>query len=67
MSAPAKKGDRIRLDHMADDPDPIPVGTTGTIEDVVPFGSGTFQLWVKWDVPRSLALVVPPDRFTIIE
>lgn len=61
-------GDRIRLDHMGADPDPIPAGTTGTVRRVRPdlYGGGE-QISVRWDNGRSLLLVTPPDRFTIID
>jgi len=61
-------GKRIRLLEMgADDPCPIPAGTTGTVQRVSnPFPDQT-QIGVKWDIPRSLSLVVPPDRFEVID
>ncbi|MBC8426429.1 DUF4314 domain-containing protein [bacterium] len=60
-----RKGDRIRLIHMPDDPDPIPAGSTGTIESVTEGPLG--QVWVRWDSGRSLALVPGVDRFEVIE
>jgi len=60
-----RKGDRIRLLHMPDDPDPIPAGSTGTIESVTEGPLG--QIWVRWDNGRSLALVPGVDRFEVIE
>lgn len=70
-SAPVKKGDRIKLISMPEDPDPIPPGTTGTVEDVVDlcdFGPGRpqWQVHVKWDAKRSLSLIIPPDRVSVI-
>ncbi len=62
---PIRKGDRIRLLHMPDDPDPIPAGSTGTIESVTEGPLG--QIWVRWDNGRSLALVPGVDRFEVIE
>lgn len=62
-------GDRIRLVSMADDPDPIPVGQTGTVKEVYPQGSGKdawVQIDVDWDNGRSLMLVSPPDLFEIL-
>lgn len=63
-------GNRIRLDAMPDDPDPVPVGSTGTVEDCyhVDLGPGQ-KFWhviVKWDSGRSLMLSIPPDRVTRI-
>ena len=60
-----RTGDRIRLLHMPDDPDPIPAGSTGTIESVTEGPLG--QVWVSWDNGRALALVPGVDRFEIIE
>ena len=62
---PIRKGDRIRLLHMPDDPDPIPAGSTGTIESVTEDPLG--QIWVRWDSGRSLALVPGVDHFEVIE
>jgi len=50
---------------MPDDPDPIPVDSTGTIESVT--GGPLGQVWVRWDSGRSLALVPGVDRFEVIE
>ena len=55
----------MRLIHMPDDPDPIPAGSTGTIESVTEGPLG--QVWVRWDSGRSLALVPGVDRFEVIE
>jgi hypothetical protein len=61
-----RKGARIRLLSMPDDPDPIPVGSTGTIESVTECPLG--QVRVKWDDSgRSLALIPGVDRFEVIE
>jgi hypothetical protein len=65
MDEPIRKGDRIRLIQMGDDPDPIPAGSTGTIESVTDGPLG--QVWVRWDNGRSLALVPGVDRFEVIE
>ena len=60
----ARCGDRIRLIAMPDDPDPIPVGSTGTILSVT---EGRFaQIEVEWDSGRSLALVPGVDRYEIL-
>ena len=64
MNTP-QPGDRIRLLAMTDDPDPIPLGTIGTVISVRQLGSWS-QVDVKWDNGRTLMLVVPPDQFEVI-
>lgn len=59
-------GKRIRLLSMPYDPDPLPVGSTGTVMFTAPF-AGHLSLTVDWDNKRSLSLIVPPDRFEVIE
>lgn len=59
-----KHGDRVRLVKMDDDPDPIPVGTEGTVTfcNPVQMGRDSFtQVSVNWDNGRSLMVVCPPD------
>jgi hypothetical protein len=60
MQTKLKAGDRVRLVSMTDDPDPIPVGTTGTVAGVYP-QRGWTQVDVDWDTGRSLMLSIPPD------
>ena len=61
-----RAGDRIRLLSMPDDPDPIPVGSTGTIVSVTEGPLG--QVQVKWDDSnRTLCLIPGVDRFEVIE
>jgi hypothetical protein len=60
-----QKGDRIRLLHMPDDPDPIPAGSIGTVTRVTSGPLG--QVSVDWDSGRSLSLVPGVDRFEVIE
>jgi len=61
------KGDRIRLtSSMADDPDPVPIGTEGTVisaREITGLGPPYVQVGVSWDNGRSLGLVCPPDSF----
>ncbi len=59
-------GDRIRLVNMVDDPDPIPVGTIGTVTEIH-IHSGWTQIEVSWESGRTLMLVSPPDEFEIID
>lgn len=68
-------GDRIELLAMGVEkdgrPDPAPMtpGSRGTVRRVVQIIGDLHQIAVDWDpeVERSLALVVPPDDFRIIE
>jgi hypothetical protein len=66
MSKICNLGDRIRLTHMGEDPDPIPVGATGTVTSITDMRTWV-QIGVKWDINRSLYLSWPTDRFEIIE
>lgn len=64
-----KKGDRVELVAMPNDPCPISVGSRGTVTEVQPidWGDKSFvQLWVKWDNGRSLSPILPPDRLRAI-
>jgi hypothetical protein len=64
--APCKAGDPIRLINMgADDPDPIPPGTTGIVESVCPVIE-TWSISVNWDSARSLSLAYPADSFVVL-
>jgi hypothetical protein len=59
------EGTRIRLDFMGeDDPNPVPVGTLGTVLNGTHMSDNTLQVSVRWDNGRALSLVCPPDRFT---
>ena len=63
MSSP-RTGDRIRLVAMGDDPDPVPIGTTGTVVAVYQHGDW-LQIDVAWDNGRTLMLSVRPDRVEV--
>jgi hypothetical protein len=65
MQTPLKKGDRIRLVSMPQDPDPIPVGSLGTVIDVYDH-CGWTQVDVDWDNGRALMLTMPDDCVEII-
>jgi len=60
-----RRGDRVRMLHMPDDPDPISAGSTGTVTRVTAGPLG--QVDVEWDSGRSLSLVPGVDRFEVIE
>ncbi len=66
MQTRLKKGDRIRLVSMPQDPDPIPAGSLGTVIAVRQYHSWT-QVDVDWDNGRSLMLTMPDDCVAIVE
>jgi hypothetical protein len=69
MTRTPRRGDRIRLVAMLDDPDPIRPGQIGTVIGVSRQGCGRdawHQIDVAWDNGRRLMLVWPPDDFEII-
>lgn len=70
MNQALRIGDRIRLIEMADDPDPIPVGSTGTVMGISHHDDSDDELWhqidVKWDSGRTLMLTLPPDRIEVL-
>jgi hypothetical protein len=66
MQTRLKKGDRIRLVSMPQDPDPIPVGSLGTVVDVHEHHDWT-QVDVDWDNGRSLMLTMPDDCVALVE
>ena len=61
-----KPGDRVRMTgRMPQDPDPIPVGQEGTVQELV--GTPRYpQIDVKWDSGRTLYLL-PSDPFRVVE
>lgn len=66
MHTSLKKGDRIRLLSMPQDPDPIPVGSLGTVATVRSYHNWT-QVDVDWDNGRTLMLTLPHDSVAIVE
>lgn len=52
---------------LMDDPDPIPVGTEGTVTGV--WGEGKMeQIGVEWDIQPSRSLMLlPRDPFTVLK
>ncbi len=62
-----KKGTRIELVDMIDDPNPVPHGTRGTVMFANRVESmGFTQYDVDWDNGRSLMLCVPPDSYKVV-
>lgn len=61
-------GDRVELTGpMVDEPDPIPVGTKGTVTFINELtGLGSRQIAVNWDGGRRLMLSDPPDQFRVL-
>lgn len=51
-----KPGDRIRLIEMVDDPNPVPVGTEGTVTFVTDLKLGFYQIGVNWDNGNTLSM-----------
>jgi len=59
-------GDRVRVTGPMDDPDPMPVGSEGTVDWVGQWNSHyTRQVGVKWDNGRTL-LLLAEDPFEIV-
>lgn len=59
---PLSEGMRVRVTGvMPDDPNPLPVGTEGTVHH----GNGG-QIWVKWDNGSTLALLVGRDPYEVL-
>lgn len=70
MAFHGKKGDRVRLIFMPNDPNPIPENSTGTVEEVVNMTWGQdkrSQVWIDWDNGRRLCCICPPDHLEIID
>lgn len=57
-----KAGDRVVLESMDNDPNPVPIGIEGTIRHI---GGGVVN--VDWDNGRSLGLIIGVDQFTVTE
>jgi hypothetical protein len=70
MAFHGKKGDRVRLVFMPNDPNPIPEGSVGTVISVqqMDWGHDKFsQVAIEWDNGRSLSCVCPPDHLEIVQ
>ena len=55
-------GKRVMLDEMPDDPNPIPVGSEGTVTKI----DGIRNIHVWWDDGRALSLIPGVDKYHII-
>ncbi len=55
-------GTRIRLTAMPYNPNPVPVGTCGTVTGADDWPS----LYVKWDNDRTLKVLLEVDQFTVL-
>ncbi len=63
IKAQYPEGTRIMLDHMSEDPDPVPDGTKGTVIAVDSLGT----VHCEFDNGRSLGLCPEVDKFHKIE
>ena len=66
MKTQLKQGDRIRLVSMPQDPDPIPVGSLGTVIALYDHREW-MQVDIDWDNGRTLMLTMPDDCVVIVE
>jgi len=66
---PVAAGDKIRLINMPNDPNPVPSGTTGTVQRCVRVNlpGWEWQIWVHWDNGSKLSLTLPPDTFEKVQ
>lgn len=61
-----KIGDKIRMLGMQNDPDPIPVGTIGTVTGITKISAVETQVSVNWENGRTLMVLIPFDNFEIV-
>ena len=59
---PVPIGTRIELLSMPNDPDPVPVGSQGTVT-----GGNAAQMYVDWDNGRSLILIPGTDHYRVVD
>lgn len=58
-------GDYVKVTKLLPgDPDPLPIGDTGIVENFVSISGLESQLWVKWNSGRSLSLLMS-DPFIV--
>ena len=60
-----KPGQRIQCLRMGNDPDPIPVGSRGTVLRVDHCGK-EYHVSVAWDSGRSLNLLSDADKWLVL-
>lgn len=63
------KGDRIEVVGHMNDPDPIEIGTTGTVIDRTNIGTSMEQVYVDWDPSPSggrRSLMLTTQDYSII-
>lgn len=68
--AEIKRGTRLRLIEMPNDPDAIAAGATCVVVAHVGIGTSLEQLWVDWEPPdehRMLNLLPGVDRYEVID
>lgn len=62
---PVQAGSLIELRNMPDDPNPIPVGTRGTVRTAVRVGD-EWHISVDWENGRTLSVLHPFDSFVVL-
>lgn len=55
------KGTKIVLDHMTNDPYPVPDGTIGVVDHIDDSG----QIHCRWETGSSLAVIPGVDQFHV--
>lgn len=59
-----RPGDRVQITGvMPEDPDPLPIGTTGTVVRLLDSG---WQADVDWDNGRGLLLLLDVDPYRVV-
>lgn len=67
MGARPRVGDRVRLTGVMDDPDPIPVGSEGTVDWVNTWTDVlTRQFSVDWDGSSRKLMLLDCDPYRIV-
>lgn len=61
MNEPLQVFDRVELLSMPNDPDSIPVGTKGTVQEKCNFNGIVYKM--KWDDGRTLSLIEGVDSW----
>lgn len=61
MNEPLQAFDRVELLSMHNDPDPVPVGTKGIVQEKCNFNGIVYK--IKWDDGRTLSLIEGIDSW----